>query len=625
MTEAVAALIPFPAGAARRRSWSALDFGELYRLVDVLARQGLPVALDVGQSDEGDPWATVYREDSGDVLVHVARIDGQIVLSSVAESSIRRGRDLRAVIEAAFAGRLNGMLVGGDTTRLALHPSAVFLALVVTAWMSTEAKAERGGQELTSLPGSPVLARGEESPSQQPNRLFAPDSSDPRSPKPFSADPFSQLALLSKAAAVLAAAIGILEAMDNLIRDRAEMIALSEVIAPASVCDETVEDTATGPGCDWIVGDGAPLLGDGGEPSAPQIVTTTSVLAASRPVSVVGERGANGSESSSQGRTKAEGERGDAPEHIRLALVTLDGAPPLPGDEPDPASRSASVTLGPDVLPVVAWSDEVAPESIAAGMHTASPSRDGPSLSAGATPVRMADVGRTSGGEVQQSVLSPSLAPVAETPHLKTSEALPVSVPAHGGETEILASARMILGLPQQPTGSVNTKQTALPTVSEAVGSEDGHLYKAVAQRPSQDDLPNSAPVVDVDTRGGSHAPSRLDPALLLNQYAWSAPPILVLSLFQAHSLLDRTFSFDDFAPKRIIIFDGDWVPVKSFALTKEVLMIEDSLLAPQGKFESLSAPFRLQLDHDSYLYILGVVSIEHQDTSPPSMASLLI
>lgn len=45
----------------------------------ILALAGLEADVDQGMSDEGEPWMALCRIDTGDVLLHVAVIDGKMV------------------------------------------------------------------------------------------------------------------------------------------------------------------------------------------------------------------------------------------------------------------------------------------------------------------------------------------------------------------------------------------------------------------------------------------------------------------------------------------------------------------------------------------------------------------
>lgn len=145
----------FRTSAARPpdRGWQPNELAEFYRVVALLARSGLAVSLQTGVSDEGDPWAVIIRDDTGDVLVHLARMDGQFVVASAAGPPARRGRDLRAVVDAVMADSPMASAPVRNSDSLFLHPTTVLAAFIVTAWAHTETLQNRDDR--------PELARTE--------------------------------------------------------------------------------------------------------------------------------------------------------------------------------------------------------------------------------------------------------------------------------------------------------------------------------------------------------------------------------------------------------------------------------------------------------------------------------
>ena len=135
-------LLPFKFKKAAAPGWRPDELAECFRVVDLLIRAGLAVSIQTGVSDEGEPWGVVVRDDTGDMLLHLARTDGQFLVASAVGTPVQRGRNLRAVINAAFSsGELalvsqRAQLRDGDVLRL--HPSALMAAVIVTAWLHTE-------------------------------------------------------------------------------------------------------------------------------------------------------------------------------------------------------------------------------------------------------------------------------------------------------------------------------------------------------------------------------------------------------------------------------------------------------------------------------------------------------
>jgi hypothetical protein len=84
---------------ARRRDWSRQELALLRRAAGVLWRPGLSLESDSGVADEGDPWFVLCDEDSGEVLVHFARIGGTYVVCAPSLNGALTGRDLPNLVE----------------------------------------------------------------------------------------------------------------------------------------------------------------------------------------------------------------------------------------------------------------------------------------------------------------------------------------------------------------------------------------------------------------------------------------------------------------------------------------------------------------------------------------------
>lgn len=122
--------------------WRSDELAECYRIVGLLARSGLPVSIDSGLTDEGEPWAIILREDTGDVLLHMARLNQSFVVVSAAGPIAQRGESLRAVLDTAVRTGGLAMLTrhsaAADSEILRLHPATLIAAFIVAAWVHTE-------------------------------------------------------------------------------------------------------------------------------------------------------------------------------------------------------------------------------------------------------------------------------------------------------------------------------------------------------------------------------------------------------------------------------------------------------------------------------------------------------
>src|ERR1700733_7499557 len=117
-----AVVFAFDSGRSYHRPWQNHELAEFYRAIDILGRAGLAVVPDMGVSDEGDPWFAFCRADTGDVVVHFARIDGLLVATSIASKDIVRGAALRNIIDAVLRLEPLSLPVASTDRRLFLHP-----------------------------------------------------------------------------------------------------------------------------------------------------------------------------------------------------------------------------------------------------------------------------------------------------------------------------------------------------------------------------------------------------------------------------------------------------------------------------------------------------------------------
>jgi hypothetical protein len=103
----MADILSFAARLARTSGWSAFERARLRDLADRLAADG-GVEVVFGASDAGDPWC-VIKDAFEEVLVHVARIDGQFVVHHAADDILQEGEDLWSVL-----GGMLGVYVAED-------------------------------------------------------------------------------------------------------------------------------------------------------------------------------------------------------------------------------------------------------------------------------------------------------------------------------------------------------------------------------------------------------------------------------------------------------------------------------------------------------------------------------
>lgn len=147
-------VVPFIARVRDSGDWTAAERARLEDLADRLAASGVHVEVIFGATDDGDPWCVV-TDESGDVLIHVARIDGRFVVHSAVDDAINEGADLHAALrdqldatEAALSPQSATILPFGLTAR----QGQTFLALVAAAAFFHETSGVADSAQAATLP-----------------------------------------------------------------------------------------------------------------------------------------------------------------------------------------------------------------------------------------------------------------------------------------------------------------------------------------------------------------------------------------------------------------------------------------------------------------------------------------
>jgi len=130
-------VVPFTPRPNAGGGWSAAERERLSELADRLAAGGAKVEVVYGMTDEGDPWC-VIKDDQEEVLIHVARINGQFVIHDASADAIQEGETLWTACDR---------LLGGDwrearddvVVSLSARQVQTFVALVVAASFIYEA------------------------------------------------------------------------------------------------------------------------------------------------------------------------------------------------------------------------------------------------------------------------------------------------------------------------------------------------------------------------------------------------------------------------------------------------------------------------------------------------------
>ncbi len=126
-------------GTVQSRNWSQQEFAELYRVRDRLVQSGLQVALDLGLTDEGEPWAVFMQSENGEAFVHIARLNGMIVVANMMANVVYRGADFRAITDQMLQDAPLVMQAGkANDSKVVMHPRSIFTAFVAAAVVLAE-------------------------------------------------------------------------------------------------------------------------------------------------------------------------------------------------------------------------------------------------------------------------------------------------------------------------------------------------------------------------------------------------------------------------------------------------------------------------------------------------------
>jgi len=174
----LAPVLPFRRRAAPR-DWTEQDKAEFYRVIDVLGRAGIQLELEMGLTDEDEPWAVFCTADAGEPVVHIARLGAHYILAATTLAEPLRGPELRSLVRVALQDVPAAIMPGSGQGGLALHPAALLLVLVATCWFQAAHATEPSPEIAAQLLGMPAeaedaaappaeLAAGPEGEAQEP-------------------------------------------------------------------------------------------------------------------------------------------------------------------------------------------------------------------------------------------------------------------------------------------------------------------------------------------------------------------------------------------------------------------------------------------------------------------------
>lgn len=128
----------FEPPAANPRNWTTQEVAELYRVCEHLGQAGLRVIVDTGLSDEDEPWAIFEQCETGDVVVHIARIDGELIIANGISGQVYRGTSFRALTDQMLADAPLALPRFGRDSNVVMHPRVVLTAFVAATVVLAE-------------------------------------------------------------------------------------------------------------------------------------------------------------------------------------------------------------------------------------------------------------------------------------------------------------------------------------------------------------------------------------------------------------------------------------------------------------------------------------------------------
>jgi len=148
--------------------WNNQELAEFYRVEASLVRGDVPLETERGLSDEGDPWFVFCHRETGDVIIHFARIDGYYIVASPALDTCARGREFRPLIESLLKSHPVVVPKSTSNGKLVIHPAALLVALVTICFFKlghSDAYAADVNQSIRAME-SPSSAKGDPSGAQ---------------------------------------------------------------------------------------------------------------------------------------------------------------------------------------------------------------------------------------------------------------------------------------------------------------------------------------------------------------------------------------------------------------------------------------------------------------------------
>lgn len=148
----------------RAPGWENEERALLARVERLISASGLAVEIEEGVSEDGDPWCVICNAVSGEVVIHIARIDGRYLLDATALARPIEGRSLTDCANRFLeSARLVAPAANAGAT-LWIHPGALLAGVYMTILLFVQMHSEKAafieaeifGEDAEGAEGAPV-------------------------------------------------------------------------------------------------------------------------------------------------------------------------------------------------------------------------------------------------------------------------------------------------------------------------------------------------------------------------------------------------------------------------------------------------------------------------------------
>ncbi|MGF1446370.1 MAG: hypothetical protein ACFBRM_09235 [Pikeienuella sp.] len=126
-----------------RRGWTNDERAQFARIERMLQDAGFGIEVEHGVTEEGEPWCVFCAASTGDVIIHVACIDGRFMFDSTALPRPIEGASFQRCAERFFDDLALPAPLNQRRGQVYLHPSALLASLFITVLLYAQATTEQ--------------------------------------------------------------------------------------------------------------------------------------------------------------------------------------------------------------------------------------------------------------------------------------------------------------------------------------------------------------------------------------------------------------------------------------------------------------------------------------------------